>query len=299
MLQPRPYRHSTRHDKAILISDRGQFISETRLLLSPNDVANLLMATTVDDAIRLIQRESCYCALVDNALAGGTDIDAVTRLRRELGWPELTIPVILITERTSMEAIRNATLAGVDEVLLAPMTSELLAGRMLGTRPRARPFVSSAEYGGPCRRRRSGEALVANELRRANDMAPVQMRRLARDVHSHLVTYQATQRAIQLLNPFMPGCSLADLSDATADLYEASFPLQDARISGLALLCKTLAASQDSLRNDQTLLLATLRALLAVLESRLQRAASRIQLHSRKADLHRETAGSLAPDHSA
>jgi hypothetical protein len=60
MLQPRPYRRSTRHDKAILISDRGQFISETRLLLSANDVTNLLMATTVDDAIRLIQRESCY-----------------------------------------------------------------------------------------------------------------------------------------------------------------------------------------------------------------------------------------------
>jgi hypothetical protein len=48
----------------------------------------------VDDAIRLIQRESCYCALFDNALAGGTGIDAVTRLRRELGWPELTIPAI-------------------------------------------------------------------------------------------------------------------------------------------------------------------------------------------------------------
>lgn len=241
MLQPRPYRHSTRHDKAILISDRGQFISETRLLLSANDVTNLLMATTVDDAIQLIQRESCYCALVDNALAGGTDIDAVTRLRRELGWPELTVPVILITERTSMEVLRDAMLAGVDEVLLATMTPELLAGRMLGTRPRARPFVSSAEYGGPCRRRRSGEALVANELRRANDMAPVQMRRLARDVHSHLVTPQATQRAIQLLNPSMPGCNLEDLSDATADLYQASFPLQDARISGLALLCQTLA----------------------------------------------------------
>jgi len=299
MLQPRPYRHSARHDKAILISDRGQFISETRLLLSPNDVTNLLVATKVDDAIRLMQRESCYCALVDNALAGGTGIDAVTRLRRELGWPKRTIPVFLITERTSVEAIHNAMLAGVDEVLLASMTPESLTGRMLRARLRARPLVSSAGYGGPCRRRRSGEALVANELRRANDMAPVQMRRLARDVHSHLVTPQATQRAIQLLNPSMPGCNLANLSDATADLYEASFPLQDGRISGLALLCKTLAASQDNVRKNQTLLLPPLRALLAVLESRLQRAASRIQLHSHKANSHFKATGSLAPDHSS
>jgi hypothetical protein len=50
-------------------------------------------------------------------------------------------PRHLITERTSMEVMRNVMLAGVDEVLLAPMTPELLAGRMLGTRLRARPFV--------------------------------------------------------------------------------------------------------------------------------------------------------------
>jgi len=299
MLQPRPHRHSTRHDKAILISDRGQFISETRLLLGSDEVQNLLMATTVDDAIRLIQRESCYCALVDNALATGTGIQAVIRLRHELGWPALTIPVILIAGRTTMDIIRSAVLAGVDEVLSTPLAPETLAGRMLATRLRPRPFVSSAGYDGPCRRRRSGEALVATELRRADDISPAQMRRLARDVHGHLVTYQATQRAIQLLSPSMLQGNLEELSDATVDLYEATFPLQDARISGLALLCQTLAASHNDVRRDPTLLLATLRDLLAILESRLKRAASRIELQSRRTYSHVVRTGSLAPDHTA
>ena len=42
MLQARPHRQSARHDKAILISDSDQFISETRLLLSSSEAMNLL-----------------------------------------------------------------------------------------------------------------------------------------------------------------------------------------------------------------------------------------------------------------
>lgn len=297
MLQPRPHRHSTSHDKAILISDRGPFISELRLLLGSDEVKNLLMATNADDAMRLIQSEGCYCALIDSALASGTGIQAVTRFRHELGWPELTIPIILITERTTMNTIRSAVLAGVDEVLSMPVAPKALASRMLATRIRPRPFVSSAAYDGPCRRRRPLESLVANGLRRVDDMSPTQLRRLSREVHLHLVTYQATQRAIELLSPSMLNGGLDDLSEAIAGLYEATFPLQDARISGLALLCQTLAASSDDVRKDPTLLLATLRDLLALLENRLNRAASRIQMQSHKTTLRVQKAGSVTPDH--
>ena len=297
MLQPRPHRHSTRHDHAILISDRGAFISGIRLLLGSDEVKHLLMATSVDDAIRMMQSQSCYCAIVDNALATGTGIQAVSRIRQELGWPELTIPVILITERSTLDTIRSAVLAGVDEVLSMPLAPKTLASRMLATRIRPRPFVSSAGYDGPCRRRRPLEALVANGLRRVEDMSPLQMRRLAREVHHHLVTYQATQRAIELLSPSMLHSGLDDLSEATAGLYEATFPLQDARISGLALVCQTLAASLDDVRKDPTLLLSTLRDLLALLENRLNRAAGRIQIQSRKAAFKDLKVDSLAPDH--
>ena len=55
---------------------------------------NLIMPTTGGAASRRIRGESCYGALFNKALAGGTGIDAVARLRRELGWPELTIPAI-------------------------------------------------------------------------------------------------------------------------------------------------------------------------------------------------------------
>jgi DNA-binding response OmpR family regulator len=297
MLQPRPHRHSTRHDHAILISDSGPFISEIRLLLGSDEVKYLLMATTVDDAIRLIKSQGCYCAIIDSGLATGTGIQAVTRIRHELGWPELTIPIILITERSTMDTIRSAVLAGVDEVLSMPLAPKTLASRMLATRIQPRPFVSSAGYDGPCRRRRAPDGLVANGLRRMEDISPTQMRRLAREVHLHLVTYQATQRAIELLSPSMLHSGLDDLSDATAGLYESTFTLQDARISCLAMLCQTLAASPDDVRKDPTLLLSTLRDLLALLESRLNRAASRIQIQSRKTALKDLRAGSIAADH--
>jgi DNA-binding NarL/FixJ family response regulator len=217
MLQPRPHRHSPRHDHAILISDRGPFISGIRLLLGPDEVKRLLMASSVDDAIRLMQSQSCYCAIVDNALATGRGIQAATRFRQELGWPELTIPILLITERSTMDTIRSAVLAGVDEVLSMPMAPKTLASRMLAAR-RPRTFVSSAGYEGPCRRRRPLEALVANGLRRVEDVSPPQMRRLSREVHHHLVTYQATQRAIELLSPPLLHSGLDDHSEAMAGL---------------------------------------------------------------------------------
>jgi hypothetical protein len=130
------------------------------------------------------------------------------------------------------------------------------------------------------------------------DLSPTQIRRLAREVHLHLVTYQAAHRAIELLSPSLLHSGLDDLRDATSGLYEATFPLQDPRISGLALLCQTLAASPDDVRKDPTLLLATLRDLLAVLESRLNRAASKIQTQARKTASKHMKARSIAPEHS-
>ena len=282
MLRLRPQRDTARQNNAILISDSGQFISQTRLLLSASEAQNLLAATTIDEAIRLIQIDSCYCALVDNAFAGGTGIQAVGRLRRELGWPSLAIPVILIAEQATMQTIRRAVLEGVDEVISVPLTPETLDGRMLATRLRPRRFVSSAGYDGPCRRGRGTAPLVASELRRADDVHPSQLRRLAREVHVYMVVYHATQRAIQLLSTSMLHNTLVELRDAANDVYEAALPLQDARVESLAWLCQTLAASPGNFRRDPTLLHGTLRDLLALVEHRLQRTANRLQKQPRR-----------------
>ncbi len=298
MLRPRPHRDTNRQDKAILISDSGKFISQTRLLLGAGDLQTLLMATTIDEAIRLIQADSCYCALVDNSLAGGAGIEAVGRLRHELGWPQLAIPVILIAEQPTMHTIRKAVLQGVDEVLSAPLTAEALSGRMLAMRLRPRAFVSSAGYDGPCRRRRGAASLVANELQRADDLTPTQLRRLSREVHGHLVVYHATQRLMQLLSPSLLR-DMSELRDAANDVYEAALPLQDPRVESLAVLCQTLAGSPGSVRKDPTLLHGTLRDLLALLEHRLKRTANRLQNQPRRGNSRQTPLVQPAPSHSA
>ena len=285
MLRLRARADTNTQTRAILVSDNGRFISQIRLLLDASETRNLLMATTVNQAIQLVAEGECYCALLDHTLAGGAGIQAVELLRRKLPWPELAIPVILITEHATIETIRSAVLGGVDEVLSLPVTSEALRGRILSARLRPRPFVTTTGYDGPCRRRRPASSLLASEFRRADDLNAAHARRLAREVHGHLVGYNAAQRVIHLLSPSMLAAPGIQLHDAATDLYECTLGLQDPRISGLAHLCCSLAESPERVRKDPTLMLGTLRDLVAVIESRLRRTAVRLEGRSSNGNL--------------
>jgi two-component system chemotaxis response regulator CheY len=86
----------------------------------------------------------------------GCDGVAMTlRIRAgEAGDAYRRVPIILVTERGRVSDIDRARTAGVDEFVQIPFSTATLLRRVRETQRRAREFVESAKYNGPCRRRR-------------------------------------------------------------------------------------------------------------------------------------------------
>ena len=78
-------------------------------------------------------------------------------LRHSIASPDPFVPDIMLTGPTLMNNIRYARDAGVNEILIKPIVAEDLCERIIEIVERPRPFITSKDYKGPCRRRKKTE----------------------------------------------------------------------------------------------------------------------------------------------
>jgi len=93
--------------------------------------------------------------LTDYDMAGETGVALAQRVRRTEGHLNRRIAIIMVTGRAEGPVILAARDAGVDEYLIKPLTTTSLCQKIEATLTRRRPFVDSAAYVGPDRRRRN------------------------------------------------------------------------------------------------------------------------------------------------
>jgi two-component system, chemotaxis family, chemotaxis protein CheY len=95
--------------------------------------------------------------LTDYDMAGGTGVELAGKLRGTQGNPNRRIPIVMITGRAEGPVILAARDAGIDEYLIKPLTAVALVQKVDAALNRRRPFVETASYIGPDRRRRAME----------------------------------------------------------------------------------------------------------------------------------------------
>lgn len=74
-------------------------------------------------------------------------------LRTSSDSPGPFIPVIMMTGHTERSKVTAARDAGINELVAKPISAKTLLERIVAVIDRPRPFVRSANYTGPCRRR--------------------------------------------------------------------------------------------------------------------------------------------------
>lgn len=74
-------------------------------------------------------------------------------LRGAKASPNPYLPIIMMTSEVLRNHVEYARDAGVDEILLKPVSAESLCRRIATVMERPQPFVTSRLYKGPCRRR--------------------------------------------------------------------------------------------------------------------------------------------------
>ncbi|MEZ5955996.1 MAG: response regulator [Hyphomonadaceae bacterium] len=103
-------------------------------------------------------------------LEGCDGVTMTARIRAgECGEGFRRVPVVLVSDRGRPSDIDHARNAGVNEFVQTPFSTMALLRRVRETQRRNRDFIESAEYVGPCRRRRPNEQDYDGPRRRLFD----------------------------------------------------------------------------------------------------------------------------------
>ncbi|HVY85934.1 MAG TPA: response regulator [Caulobacterales bacterium] len=101
----------------------------------------------------------------------GTDLDFVRRIRTSEETPNRAVSVFMLTSRGNRADVEAARLAGVNGYLRKPISLSAFKKRVRAVVLHPRPFIVTATYVGPCRRRRQDPA-YAGPWRRLDDVQP-------------------------------------------------------------------------------------------------------------------------------
>lgn len=124
----------------------------------------------------------------DDQMPGLTGVELSGRIRKAAVFsdsrvPNPEIPIVMVTGHATAARVSTAQLAGVNEFVVKPFTPAALLSRIQLVLTRPRPFIRSAVYVGPDRRRKLAID-YSGPLRRTEDpveVVDVDERRLARE----------------------------------------------------------------------------------------------------------------------
>lgn len=129
---------------------------------------------SIHDALRIFASGGADIAIVDWLLEGEIGVDFVRAIRHGYPDPVRRKPIIMCTAYTDLKRLRIARDAGVNEILTKPFLPERVYDALYNVLFRPRPFVVSAAFVGPDRRRaqiridfpdrRAAEAPPANAI---------------------------------------------------------------------------------------------------------------------------------------
>lgn len=107
--------------------------------------------------------------------AGGDGLEFARRVRKSEETPNRAVPMFMLTTRGSAAEVELARRSGVDGYLRKPISALVLQQRVKTVISNPQPFVVTASYVGPCRRRRRPDLNYLGPLRRLDDKAPEQL----------------------------------------------------------------------------------------------------------------------------
>jgi CheY-like chemotaxis protein len=154
----------------ILLVDDNQHM---RLLLSEIlraiGVKEVYEAADGAEALQKLRNQPIDIVMTDLAMQPLDGIDLVRLLRNSQDSPNPLVPVIMVTGHSTMRRVNEARDVGVNEFLSKPVTAKGVIERISRVVDHPRPFVRTAGYFGPDRRRAREDQDYAGPLRRASD----------------------------------------------------------------------------------------------------------------------------------
>jgi CheY-like chemotaxis protein len=103
--------------------------------------------------------------VLDWMMEGMSGLELARMIRTDPHAPNPFVPLIMLTGYTSIDHVRQARDAGVNEFIAKPVAAKTMMARLVSVIEHPRPFVRTDAYFGPCRRRRTDEEYKGPERR--------------------------------------------------------------------------------------------------------------------------------------
>ncbi|MBL8537619.1 MAG: response regulator [Hyphomonadaceae bacterium] len=132
-----------------------------------------LGAAAPADAWDLLREAAPDIVLLEWVDDGRDGLEFVRRIRQSEDSPNRAVSIFMLTSRGDAGAVETARAAGVDGYLRKPISALALQQRVRKVVSKPQPFVMTATYVGPCRRRPRPQLVYAGPWRRLDDASAV------------------------------------------------------------------------------------------------------------------------------
>lgn len=154
--------------RVLLVEDNPHMRRILVTILSGVGFRQIKEAADGDEALTLMRNWPCDLVVLDFKMQPMDGVEFTRRVRDESS-PNPYLPIIMMTGHSERSRVEEARDAGVTEFVVKPLTARAILDRLNAVIDRPRPFVKSASYFGPDRRRRC-DPVYAGPQRRSNDV---------------------------------------------------------------------------------------------------------------------------------
>ncbi|HVW73071.1 MAG TPA: response regulator [Rhizomicrobium sp.] len=146
-------------------------------------------ASSTGDALELLRSKCFHIVFCDESVKPHSPADFAKFLRSDLSTGNVIIPMVLISSAARFEEVRDWRDAGGNDVIVKPISTEVMKVRIASLILNPKPFVTTKTFIGPDRRRAAKDRradgdrnLDANDRRRGIHQATIHA--LSRNHHN-------------------------------------------------------------------------------------------------------------------
>jgi len=150
----------------LVVDDNNYMVSIIKTLLKGFGVQRIAEANDAADAFEEFRTLDIDVIILDYAMETLDGIEFVQLVRSANDSPNPYVPIIMLTAHSERARIEEARDAGITEFLCKPICANDLYLRVIEVIERPRPFIRTASYFGPCRRRHDPESYKGEERRK-------------------------------------------------------------------------------------------------------------------------------------
>ena len=151
--------------RVLVVDDNVHMRKLVMTILQAFGVTQIAEAESADRAWQSLREINPDVIVLDWVMEGMSGVELVRMIRSNPQAPNPFVPVIMLSGHTSLEHVRQARDAGVNEFLAKPVSVKVILSRLISVIEHPRPFVRTKSYFGPCRRRRGDDEYRGPERR--------------------------------------------------------------------------------------------------------------------------------------